>query len=288
MIRIGDFARLARVSVRALRHYEATGLLSPAHVDARSRYRYYDAEQLTVLERLLLLKDLGLPLATIRTLLAAPPAEFRSAISKHRAVLSRQIEEQKRTLERVGALEAWLASEGASSIGKISGGAGDGIIRTKSFPSMRALCIRAHIDPASTAITDMFEATERRAHRSRTDQPPLLLLHNAPTSVRRVDAEVCVPVASACRLSGVREIEAEPMAASITYRGPYAGTDDLYARMREWLSRQNLVLAKRPVREIYHRFGADQMGYRLPAHRLSKSSQGFITELAIPVSEKRK
>jgi DNA-binding transcriptional MerR regulator len=288
MIRIGDFARLARVSVRALRHYEAKGLLSPAHVDASSRYRYYDAQQLAVLERLLLLKDLGLSLTTIRTLLAVPAAEFRSAISKHRGFLSSQIEEQKRMLARVSALEAWLVNEGDSSPGKLRSRAGDGVIRTKSFLPMRALCTRAFVDAGSHAISAMFEETERQARRSRADQPPVLLLHNAPTSVRRLDAEVCIPVSASCRLRGVREIDPEPLAASITYRGPYAGTADLYPRMREWLSRQKLVLAKRPLREIYHRFGADQVGYRLPAHRLSKSSQGFITELAIPVSEKRK
>jgi len=71
MIRIGDFARLACVSVRALRHYETKGLLRPGHVDTKSRYRYYDLQQLATLERLLLLKALGLPLHAIRDLLGA-------------------------------------------------------------------------------------------------------------------------------------------------------------------------------------------------------------------------
>jgi DNA-binding transcriptional MerR regulator len=285
MIRIGDFARLARVSVRALRHYEAKGLLRPAHVDSSSHYRYYDAQQLEALERLLLLKDVGLSLDAIRTLLVAPAEEFRAAIAKHRVFLGRQVEEQKRLLERASALEAWLDGQTRSGgRGATSSGAG---VRTKAFPALRALCVRAVVDTSSGAITGMFEDAERRARRARTDQPPLMLIHSAPTSSRRIDAEVCIPVSTSCRLSGVREIEPEPQAASITYRGPYAGTDELYGRMRAWLSRQRLVLAQRPIREIYHRFGADQVGYRLPAHRLAKSAQGFITELAIPVQEKR-
>jgi DNA-binding transcriptional MerR regulator len=284
MIRIGDFARLARVSVRALRHYEAKGLLRPAHVDASSRYRYYDAQQLEALERLLLLKDIGLSLDAIRALLGAPADEFRAAIAKHRAFLARQVEEQKRLLERANALEAWL--DGQAGAGQREAARPGGmVVRTKSFPSVRALCARAVIDSGSGAITEMFEDVERRARRARTDQSPLLLIHR--TSGRRIDAEVCVPVSSSCRLSGVRDVEPEPQAASITYRGPYAGADELYGRMRAWLGRQRLVLARRPIREIYHRFGADQVGYRLPAHRLAQSSQGFITELAIPVQEKR-
>ena len=43
MFTIGDFAQLGRVSVRMLRHYDAVGLLLPAHVDPSSGYRYYTA-----------------------------------------------------------------------------------------------------------------------------------------------------------------------------------------------------------------------------------------------------
>ncbi len=46
MITIGDFARLGRVSVRMLRHYDTIGLLRPEHVDPHTGYRYYRPEQL--------------------------------------------------------------------------------------------------------------------------------------------------------------------------------------------------------------------------------------------------
>jgi DNA-binding transcriptional MerR regulator len=278
MIRIGDFARLARISVRALRHYEAKGLLAPAHVDDRSRYRYYDLQQLAVLERLLLLKDLGLPLGAIRSLLSVSPQEFRLAIERHRSLLQRQLEEQRAMLARVDALDEWLNKEGE----KVSGA----VVRTKSYPSLRALCARAAVAPGSDAITQLFEETELRARRVRADQAPLLLLHGAPQTARSLDVEVCIPVTDACRLRHVREIEEEPFAASITYRGPYTNISDVYRRMRSWLSRQKFALAKRPMREIYHRFGADQIGYRLPAHRVATSPQGYVTELAIPISRR--
>jgi hypothetical protein len=40
------------------------------------------------------------------------------------------------------------------------------------------------------------------------------------------------------------------------------------------------------MREIYHRFGADQIGYRLPTHRIALSPQRYVTELAIPIAQK--
>jgi DNA-binding transcriptional MerR regulator len=279
MIRIGDFARLARVSVRALRHYEAKGLLRPSVVDTHSRYRYYDLQQLATLERLLLLKDLGLPLSAIRELLSASEGQFRAALVSHRRRLQSQLLEQEAMLARLGALETWLEGE--------DGSRGRLIVRTKSFAELRALTLRAIIGADSNAITEMFEATERRARRSRADQSPVLLMHHAPQIAPRRDVEVCVPVTRACRLAEVRDIEPEPHAASITYSGPYFRPEDLYRRVRKWVGQQRLTLARRPIREIYHRFGADQVGYRLPAHRLASGPQRFVTELAIPVQRRQ-
>jgi len=280
MIRIGDFARLARISVRALRHYEAEGLLKPAHVDARSRYRYYDLQQLAVLERLLLLKELGFPLRAVRELLAVAPQEFRTALVRHQATLQRQLREKERILAQVAALRTWLDGEPQAQAGTPGM-----VVRTKSYPAIRALSVRATVSPASNALTDMFEDAERRARRSRAESAPILLIHSGAQQVSRLDVEVCIPVSRSCRLEGARDVEDEPLAASVTYRGPYAEPAALYRRMRHWLGRQQLTLANRPIREIYHRFGADQVGYRLPGHRLAANPQRFVTELAIPIEE---
>ena len=69
MFTIGDFARLGRVSVRMLRHYDAIGLLRPAHVDPASGYRSYEAGQLAQLNRVVALKDLGFALEQVRVML---------------------------------------------------------------------------------------------------------------------------------------------------------------------------------------------------------------------------
>ena len=46
MLKIGEFARLAQVSPRTLRHYASLGLLAPASVDPSTGYRYYEVHQL--------------------------------------------------------------------------------------------------------------------------------------------------------------------------------------------------------------------------------------------------
>ena len=69
MFTIGDFARHGRVSVRMLRHYDAIGLLHPAHVDQSSGYRFYKAAQLSRLNRIVALKDLGFTLQQVQAIL---------------------------------------------------------------------------------------------------------------------------------------------------------------------------------------------------------------------------
>jgi DNA-binding transcriptional MerR regulator len=51
MFKIGDFSRLSRVSVKALRYYDEIGLLKPVRVDQFTGYRYYSADQLPRLNR---------------------------------------------------------------------------------------------------------------------------------------------------------------------------------------------------------------------------------------------
>jgi DNA-binding transcriptional MerR regulator len=69
MFSIGDFARLGLVSVRMLRHYDAIGLLPPAHVDDVTGYRRYAADQLPRLNRIVALAKLGFTLKQVAELL---------------------------------------------------------------------------------------------------------------------------------------------------------------------------------------------------------------------------
>ena len=65
MLKIGEFSKLSRVSIRMLRHYDDIGLLKPAETDRFTGYRYYDSEQLPVIGRITALKDMGFSLADI-------------------------------------------------------------------------------------------------------------------------------------------------------------------------------------------------------------------------------
>ena len=105
MLKIGEFARMGQVSVRTLRYYDEIGLLEPARIDRFTGYRYYSAEQLPRLHRILALKDVGLSLEQIARLLdeELSPAEMRGMFRLKRAEIRQQLEEEQARLARIEA-----------------------------------------------------------------------------------------------------------------------------------------------------------------------------------------
>ena len=67
-LKIGEFSRLGRVTVRALRHYEEIGLLVPEIIDRWTGYRYYSVGQLQKIQSIMTLKSLGYSLEEIKDL----------------------------------------------------------------------------------------------------------------------------------------------------------------------------------------------------------------------------
>lgn len=151
MFTIGDFARYGRVSPRMLRHYDAIGLLRPDRTDPATGYRFYGAAQLSRLNRVIALKDLGFTLQQVQVILDEPvgPEELRGMLRLRRAELEAaaraaaarlvQVEARLRSIEseghmsaddvvvksippvRVAELTATAASYGPEDIGPVIG-----------------------------------------------------------------------------------------------------------------------------------------------------------------------
>ena len=65
MLKIGEFSKLSRVSIRMLRHYDEIGLLKSVEMDHFTGCRYYTESQLPIVGRISSLKELGFSLADI-------------------------------------------------------------------------------------------------------------------------------------------------------------------------------------------------------------------------------
>ena len=113
---IQDIARIAGTTSRTLRHYDDIGLLPPSRVGGNG-YRYYDRDSLVRLQRILLLRELGLGLDAIGRVLddrtdAAPALRDHLAwLRAERERLARQIASVESTITAVEAGGEIMAEE---------------------------------------------------------------------------------------------------------------------------------------------------------------------------------
>jgi DNA-binding transcriptional MerR regulator len=100
---IQDIARLAGTTSRTLRHYGEIGLLPPSRIGGNG-YRYYDESALGRLQRILLLRDLGLGLAAIAEVLGNQ-RDNADALQAHLAWL---VQEKDRIARQIAAVETTM------------------------------------------------------------------------------------------------------------------------------------------------------------------------------------
>jgi DNA-binding transcriptional MerR regulator len=105
MLTIGQLAAYAGVTVRAVRHYHAKGLLPEPPRD-RSGYRRYDAAAAVDLIRIRTLADAGVPLSRVQELLAADHESFTAAIDDIDRRLRAEIDHRQQHRSRIAALAA--------------------------------------------------------------------------------------------------------------------------------------------------------------------------------------
>jgi DNA-binding transcriptional MerR regulator len=105
MLTISQLAAHAGVTVRAVRHYHAKGLLPEPGRD-HSGYRRYDAQAVVELIRIRTLADAGVPLSRVHELLAAGPEEFAAAVEAVDRRLRGEIRDLQRHRQRIAQLAA--------------------------------------------------------------------------------------------------------------------------------------------------------------------------------------
>lgn len=105
MFTVGEFSQVAQVSKRLLRYYDELGLLKPVQTDRVTGYRYYSAEQLPRLNRILVLKDLGLSLDQIRDILdnKVSADEIQGMLTLKKAEIEQQVQSEQQRIRKIEA-----------------------------------------------------------------------------------------------------------------------------------------------------------------------------------------
>src|SRR5512141_361018 len=117
MIRIGDFSKLSRVPVKTLRYYDEVGLLKPVEVDRFTGYRLYEYSQLSDLNRILALKELGFSLEEIGRLLddGLSLEQMRGMLKLRETEARQRVREEAERLARIKSLLRQIEQENSMS-----------------------------------------------------------------------------------------------------------------------------------------------------------------------------
>ncbi|WP_406159280.1 MerR family transcriptional regulator [Streptomyces sp. NBC_00882] len=221
MFTIGDFARHGRVSVRMLRHYDATALLRPVHVDPASGYRYYTAAQLARLNRIIALKDLGFTLQQVQDIVdeKVSAEELRGMLRLRRAELETAVAVAGARLIQIEARLRAIESEGRMPTN-------DAVI--KSVPTVRVAELTATAgsyepEDIGPVIGPLYDELFRRlgAAGVTPSGPGVAYYEDAPEGGGRISVHAAVQVSAPLQDGAfrIRDLPSLDQAATIVHRG---------------------------------------------------------------------
>jgi len=270
VFRIASFAQIAGVSAKMLRAWDALGLFRPAWTDRGTGYRYYSPAQLPELRRILALRDLGLPLAEVTTLITGGD-DLRATLHRRR----RELEEERREVDRrLRTLDISVAMADSAST------APDVVVQRLPRQLVATRTVTRHEDD-SAAFYEV-EALVRDLG-LRADRPPMTLVHRSGAQARRPD-EVAIPISARFEPRGRVQVAelAACRAATLIHRGSYAGLAAAEAALRDWVA----AAGQAPIGEtriVYLQFGAEPE-LRVPTAYLVDRSADFVTELQLELA----
>jgi DNA-binding transcriptional MerR regulator len=249
LIPIGRFARITRLSVKALRIYAEEGLLQPMYVDPTSGYRYYSLAQATVAARIRLLRLLDMPLEEIRAVIQATNQELvQMILTRHyERITARMTRDQQsllllqRVLEKPDAFMSFTVK-----------------IKEVLDQPLISICTHAAAGTFGQVIRStlgvlLTYATDAGVYCS--EWPPLVILHQS-TKEQDMEAgtglEIGLPVQR--MVEGERGIVSAMLpggtVASVIHMGPYHELEFIYPALGAWIEEHGYVVTGPPRNAI--------------------------------------
>lgn len=247
LLRIGEFSRATWLSIKALRAYHESGLLVPAEIDPSSGYRSYSVAQLTDATIIRRLRQLDMPLDSIRQVLdARDPAVTKKVLAEHGAAMEQRVAAMQRSLDDLyAAVEEPILHtpvlrrlEPARTILAV-----DGVSNDAEFPSLVGRACQAMID-AARASGAVIEGPFGGCYPPQLDDDHQEFTLFVPISHPQLLPRRFVE-------DGVRigELPATEVAV-VAHRGDQSTLEDSYRSLGAWVA-EHAQPSDQAVREIY-------------------------------------
>ncbi|NFE80658.1 MerR family transcriptional regulator [Clostridium sporogenes] len=272
MLKIGDFSKLSRISIRMLRHYNEIGLLIPKSIDDFTGYRYYSEAQLPVANRITALKDMGFSLGVIGQILSQYNDSHK--LKTYLQLKQREIKEEADILnQRLLLLESTL-----NRLGK-----DDNImnynVTLKELPERTVASVRKVIpsyDQEGMLWHILMNETEDLQIQDDNPCYTLAIFHDGEHKEQDVDVEVQKSVKGNYKNTEnvVFKRVAPIQMASATYQGSYEKVNEVNEAVANW------------VRDNGYEFnGLSFCIYHVSPYE-TQNPEKWVTEVCYPVKKK--
>lgn len=266
MLKIGDFSKLSQVSIKALRLYDELKLLKPVHIDEFTGYRYYSANQLPRLNRILALKDLGFSLEQIAKLLEeVSPAQIQEMLRLKQAELQQLVAEEQARLQRVAARLKQIEQEDTIP---------DYDVVLKTVAPIKVAAIR-EIIPNFHAVARLCDELLEYLQRQGVKDSRYFagIWHDTAYKDTDIDWEVTISVVHEVCSSDRIKVYELPRAemACIVHNGSYNTINRAYAALPAWIEANGYKIVG-SNREVYIIGGNQQ------------DNESYVTEIQFPLT----
>lgn len=272
MLKIGDFSRLCRISIRMLRHYDSLGLLCPEKTDDFTGYRYYSEAQLPIAARIVALKDMGFGLSAIGEILGQydDPEALRALLNIKRAAMQEEQEEATQRLRLLKTAIARLEKDENSMTYNVS---------LKTIPERYVFSVRQVIpsyDQEGILWNLLMKETESLKLLPAENCYSLAIFHDEGYRDSDVDVEIQGTLAG--RYEDTEHVKFKTVppieVASATYRGSYEQLTAVNQAVAAWV-RDNGYEFNGAMFCIYHVSPAQ-----------TNNPEELVTEVCYPVKKK--
>ena len=270
MFKIGDFSRLSGVSIRMLRHYDKLGLLLPKHIDECSSYRYYTAEQLSVVGKIGQLRELGFSLTLIKEMLQGDMNQD----DLHRFLRLKQMElqEELKVIEKQVTHISSLLQQGAD-IHPYH-------VILKEIPQRHVLSVRrviATYHHEAQLWNTLYASIAQQKIQLAPDPCPMAIFHDLEHKTDNIDVEVQVSIEGNINFdleksANLLHYTTEPIEiASVMINGSYEQMGAVSQVVAQWIEEHGYDL-NGPMFNIYHVSPAQET-----------NPEKWVTEACFPV-----
>ena len=269
LFQIGEMAKLFRLSVSSIRHYEELGLVQPEYIDPETGYRYYSPRQFEVFHTIRYLRALDMPLGEIRAFVQNRDIKRIEDMLKIQRETVRKKQQELERIQRKIDHRLWQLEDAEAGV--------LGEIQTKILPPCRMVLLRQTL-----TVRSHEDMEEPLAALTRAQGEPLPFMGKVGLLVEpehlktgepgQYDGIFLLPDPEDQVSGEVLELPEQP-GLKLRFRGHHQESPEQYRRLREYIQAHQLSVAGF-AREI-----------TLLDYGVTNDPEQFVTEITISVNK---